>query len=595
MNRLLLAAVLFLPPHLRGQATVTGIKIHTDPAGAHIRPFENAVVQVRVYGKVGNLEGRILKQGAKVTVEDSGGGWLSKPFKFQGRDDEAFIQQYDSAAGRIFQDLAGQYAIQDSFLYTAPETPGDYKLAASLDAHTASVTIRVDASASSSRKPERTSFPAEPASTDPYRDLVEHYSPFLAQETWFQPKADYPARFDYDGDWNGSNNWESLDTGTSQAYVHYAVMETASHWFLIYNVFHPLDYSDKCVAGSCHENDNEGLIVTVMKDGSKYGNLQVVETLAHNNIYSFVADDRIRKGAHDIDGKVELYQDSHPVVFIEAGGHGIYGSRSGHARFDLSRDRFTAGTGVTYIYKKIAERPKHPNDRLVGYELLDIYSQWWVKGNPDAGWRESTFDAFFNYQPLGGRPGVAFSTIAGSFLGRMMGQNLAKPFWGWHDNRTRKQNILGVGQWGLDPAYAVSKNLTFPVDLPFSTDYVFNPFLVISQAPPSILPPTGQAPGSKGWFEFRIDVDHAVEAFVSRDQFRLQVIAGEPLNDYLISFSEPLPAAPLRSARLVLKEGRGTAQLLEQPIERNGFTARVRIEDPQAGSATYHVALEWER
>ena len=108
-----------------------------------------------------------------------------------------------------------------------------------------------------------------------FQRLVEHYAPFVAQETWFQPKSDYLARFDLDGDWKGDNNWANAERGSSQAYVHYAVMETDTHWFLVYNFFHPRDYSDKCVAGTCHENDNEGLILTVAKDGSPFGRLQV--------------------------------------------------------------------------------------------------------------------------------------------------------------------------------------------------------------------------------------------------------------------------------------------------------------------------------
>src|SRR5262249_29347484 len=169
---------------------------------------------------------------------------------------------------------------------------------------------------------------------DPYRLVAEHWAPFLAQETWFQPKSDTPARFDFDNDWNGDNNWENMEVGSSQAYVHYAAMETTSHWFLIYNVFHPRDYSDKCVVGTCHENDNEGLIMTVRKDGSEFGKLEVMETLAHNNVYSFVADSRIRKGFHNIDGQIEFYDNSHPVIFVESGGHGIYGSTSSHAQYD---------------------------------------------------------------------------------------------------------------------------------------------------------------------------------------------------------------------------------------------------------------------
>lgn len=587
---------------LWAQTAVTEIKLHTDPADARVQPFEHVVLQVRAYGKVGEQTGRLRRDGASVKVVDAGGGWLSKPFKYQGQDDEPFADEFQSRVGKIFGQLAGQYVLQDSVLYTAPEKPGRYRVEATLDGKTASVTIHVDPAAPSRRKPEKHSFEAKAPSLDPYRDLAEHYAPFLAQETWFEPKADYPTRFDYDGDWHGDNNWDSLEAGSSQAYVYYAAMETATHWFLIYNVFHPRDYSDKCVAGSCHENDNEGLVLTIAKDGSPYGRLQVMETLAHNNVYSFTADGRIRPGAHTIDGTIEFDRESHPIVFIESGGHGIYGTRSSHARYDASGDRFTAGTGVTYIYKGIAERPRHPNDRLVGYDLLPIYAEWWSKANRESGWTARTFDAYFRYQPLGGRPGVPYAEIGGAFFGRKMGVNMAKPFWGWHDNRTQKRGILAVGQWGLDPAYAVTRNLTFPPDVPVSLDYTCNPYLKLdgrqSSSEDSGAPAAGGATApaaTQGWFEFRVWIDGSVEAFVRGDRIRYEVLSGAPFRDPEISYSEPLPATEVRSLRVVKKEGRGRVELIEPPSAGNGYTVRVRIDDPERAGAVYRVRLEWER
>ena len=459
------------------QAAVTEVKIRPDPS-ARVRPLESVVLQVRAYGRLGEQKGRLRRGGAKVKVLDDGGGWVSKPFRFQGADsDEEFLEEFDSKAGQIFGQLTGRFVLQDAVLYTAPERPGSYRVEAEIDGARDTLAIEVDEAMLTLAPDEFHSFPEEPPSLDPYRPLAEHWSPLIAQETWWTPKADYIARFDYDDDWDGDNNWDHLEIGSSQAYLYYTVMETQTHWFLIYNVFHPRDYSDKCVAGSCHENDNEGLILTVFKDGSPHGLLQAMETLAHNNIYSFTADDRVRRAVHNIEGRVEFHEEHHPVVFVESGGHGIYGTRSSHARYDVSSGRFAAGTGVTYIYKGVAEYPRHPDDRLVGYELLSIDAHWWTRAG-EAGGDGRTFDDFFTYQPLGNRPPAALARIGGAFLGRAQGRNLAKPFWGWHDNRTKNRNILAVGQWGLDPAYAVSRNLRFPS--PFSLTYVHNPYLDVA-------------------------------------------------------------------------------------------------------------------
>ncbi|MBI1354910.1 MAG: hypothetical protein GC160_11235 [Acidobacteria bacterium] len=471
--------LLLLPLALFAQnPTLTEIVLRADPE-AQVRPLETLPLQVLAYGKVDGGADRVRMElgGAQWTAPE-GGGWLSKPFRFQGAENENFYQPPDKGfASKIFREATSRFLLQDTALYTAPEKEGTYRIQASLEGKTATLDVVVSSKAPSRKPAEIRSFSAEQPSQDPYRSLVEHWSPFLAQETWFEPKADYLARFDLDGDWSGENNWENAPVGSSQAYVYYAVMETDTHWFLIYNFFHPRDYSDKCIAGSCHENDNEGLILTVRKTGAPFGRLEAMETLAHNNVYSYVDDAPIHNGEHNVDGAIDYVYGSHPAAFIESGGHGVYGGSGSHSRYSVRDDAFSAGPGVSYIYKGVAERPKHANDRMVGYELLPIWDQWWLRAQEGSGRQDRTFDAYYRYVPAGGRPLTRYQEIAGSFWGRTESENKAKPFWGWHDNRTRKKGVLATGQWGLDPAYAVSRDLRF--EEPVSTQYIFNPYLGI--------------------------------------------------------------------------------------------------------------------
>ena len=623
---------------ISAQVTVTGIKIHADPA-ARVQPLETIALQVRVYGEAGGQSGRVRQDGAGLKVLDPDGGWISKPYNYQGEDNEDFVDRYQSRAGRIFGQLTGEYVLQDAAVYTAPEKPGRYRVEATLSGQSATLEIEVTPDAPLYREPEEFQFPPEPASTDPYRDLAEHWAPMIAQETWWQHKADYLARFDYDGDWKGGNNWEDLEIGSSQAYVHYAAMETATHWFLLYNFYHPRDYSDKCVAGSCHENDNEGLVLTIAKDGSTYGRLLAMETLAHNNIYSFRADRSVRAGEHNIDGDVEFH-DGHPVVFIESGGHGVYGTRSVHARYDVANNQFTEGTGVTYIYKNVAERPKYGNDREVGYDLLSIQQEWWSRAG-DTG----MFDDFFTYVPAGGRPVAAYVPLPGAFYGRAQGTNMAKPFWGWHDNRTRKKGTLAVGQWGLDPAYAEANNLSFSGR--FSTDYVFNPYLALNgrpqQAPapgsdvsratrissspetpasaqpisarratasrvqsgsghaaasdltPAIdLTPAVDSAGDDGSFEVTAWVDGIAEIDIQGSRATITNIQGvEP--SILDIPNPPMPMDELGTLELNVHLGRGAVRLVQRPAAANNYTTRIRIEDPARAGTTYSLVLDWKR
>lgn len=480
--RLIVLSGLLAPALLLAQKpSLSEIALRAAPDSAQVRPLETLTVQVLAYGTADGLteQVRIQKGGTEWSLEE-GGGWISKPFRFQGEETESFYQPSEKGlTSRLLRRATSQFLLQDAVLYTAPQVEGVYTIQAALDGQSASIDITVSSSAPS-RKPSETSvFPFEPLSRDPYLKLAGHWAPFIAQETWFQPKSDYIARFDLDGDWSGENNWDNADVGSSQAYVYYAVMETATHWFLIYNIFHPRDYSDKCVAGTCHENDNEGLILTVRKDGSAFGRLEAMETLAHNNVYSHTADPSIQAGAHNIDGPIELVDESHPAVFIEAGGHGVYGSSGPHSRYVVDTDTFTASPGVTYLYTGLAERPEHPDDRRVGYELLPIWDHWWVRAHEGSGREDRSFDAYYRYEPVGNRPRAPYPEIAGSFWGRAQSANKAKPFWGWHDNRTRKKGVLATGQWALDPAYSVSQNLRFGE--PVSTAYTFNPYLGIGE------------------------------------------------------------------------------------------------------------------
>ena len=40
----------------------------------------------------------------------------------------------------------------------------------------------------------------------------------------------------------------------------------------------------------CHEDGNDGSILTVRKDKSEFGKFEVMETLAHNTVYSHLTD-----------------------------------------------------------------------------------------------------------------------------------------------------------------------------------------------------------------------------------------------------------------------------------------------------------------
>lgn len=184
---------------------------------------------------------------------------------------------------------------------------------------------------------------------------------------------DLITNFDYDGNWNGYDNWENFPCYPKRAYVHYSIVESTSYYFITYNFFHPKDLGNPAVGEMyAHENDFEGCRVLVVKDGSQWGRFGWLETIAHTENYRYYP------------GEVE-FDGSHPKVYVTPYKHAVYGTND--AKYDPdcwyligcrvfpSRE----DTGVIYRYAGIAEVPESLNDRNVGYDLIDLTSTIWAR------------------------------------------------------------------------------------------------------------------------------------------------------------------------------------------------------------------------
>jgi hypothetical protein len=57
-------------------------------------------------------------------------------------------------------------------------------------------------------------------------------------------KSDYLTKYDFDGDLSGRNNWDNAAATNANfsAYVYYSVVETSTHWYIVYMFFHPRDW-----------------------------------------------------------------------------------------------------------------------------------------------------------------------------------------------------------------------------------------------------------------------------------------------------------------------------------------------------------------
>ncbi|GAB2476072.1 hypothetical protein GCM10027063_16170 [Promicromonospora xylanilytica] len=267
-------------------------------------------------------------------------------------------------------------------------------------------------------------------------------------------RSDYLAAYDFDGDLDARNNWDNTGSHALAATAYYSVLETGSHWFVTYMFFHPRDWSDS-IFDTEHENDAEGVMVAVQKDGSAFGTLRGAVTVAHTDFFSYTPSGSTwGPGAENIDGTLEMATSPHdglarPVTAQEAKGHGLK-ARPG---YDIR------GDGVVYHPAGRAEVPEHPDDRDVSYRLVDVHAPgglWDQRANPQLFASHGTF--------AGDRSGGCGDG------GISCSQNSANAPWGWDDG----DDGPGRGALATDPAGLAANYFSIPE--PLDRTYVNNPY-----------------------------------------------------------------------------------------------------------------------
>ncbi|WP_248925986.1 AbfB domain-containing protein [Paenibacillus hamazuiensis] len=281
-------------------------------------------------------------------------------------------------------------------------------------------------------------------------DLAYRWAPLNYHDTDSSDyEADYLTAVDYDGDWNTLNNWENLHVDHNRLIgkAYYSVVETSTHWFIGYNYFHPRDWTDVDFFGlDQHENDSEGILLSVRKDGSDYGTLEAMVTVSHTDFFSFTpAGSPLKNGQETIDGTVRMLPYDgydHPVIFQEAKGHGI---KAWDGNLYTNTDVL-----LYYPSKTTGEVPSGGNDRDVKYQLVDIFA-------PQGLW-----DHRFDPQ--------TFALWGTHYGDNGQGPNMANASWGYDD----KDDKVPRGYLALDPASLISNYFSNLGN--FSTTYTKNPF-----------------------------------------------------------------------------------------------------------------------
>ncbi len=296
-----------------------------------------------------------------------------------------------------------------------------------------------------------------------YVRLAERWAPVHYQDVdqsggdALRGRSDYITAVDFDGDWNTQNNWENseITSNAMEAYCYYSVVQTETHWFIIYAFYHPRDWTDlPDFRLDTHENDMEGLLAIVKRPAQStpndYGELLGIITVFHLDFFSYTASDSpLASGQEDIDGTLQMENVPgqlnpgmlHPVTAQEAKGHGLKA---------YPQVQIEGGDGLKYFPStEVAEEPSHPNDRFVKYKLVYIFDSGglWAHVNDS-----QTF------------------TSGGKFKGDNGVDNSANPPWKWDDHDDGSE-LIG-GELAVDPVKLV--RIYFSNLGNFSEDYEFN-------------------------------------------------------------------------------------------------------------------------
>jgi hypothetical protein len=293
--------------------------------------------------------------------------------------------------------------------------------------------------------------PASPAAAQVSdAELAMRWAPVHYQDT---DSSDYDADFlsavDYDGEWDTLNNWDHQDDGVHPlaGTGYYSVVETSSHWFIGYAFYHPRDWIDVPDPFNLfhHENDLEGLLLAVRRDGSAFGALEAMVTVSHGDFFSYVAPGSpYTSGRESVDGTIVMRTVdgvARPTSWQEAKGHGL-------RRWNGAE--FAGGDGIIYL-PGTGEVPGGGNDRSVGYRLVSVFAEdgLWARRNSS-----TTFASF------------------GTFRGDNGQDNAANAPWGWDDGDDGSD--LPRGLLATDPARLVGAY--FNGEAPFSLAYTRNPY-----------------------------------------------------------------------------------------------------------------------
>ena len=321
-----------------------------------------------------------------------------------------------------------------------------------------------------------------------YRELAEHYAPVIYQEVYPDSTGafDRITSVDFDGDFDPTNNIQNAlnDNGQLPAAVYYFVIESKTHFFIYYFLYHVWT-NEGGLSPYSHEFD--GIMVVVYKDGSTYGDFTALEIMTNNrvSVYKEQQGNDIESGSLNISGGLDFYDDSysaagmygnHPVLFAsyahDGKGHDLRNWLEGIKTESLHMLTYYFDPNATDFTAPAAGDESISNDDLGGdinnlnpvpYELIDITSSrgiWELQfSHPEM------FDSTDNYYGyILGWPGNFGKTLKSALYN---GNYLPGEVLPWFFDDYGDSSSVLRGDWFFDPTRAFNAHVIVNQDYSF--------------------------------------------------------------------------------------------------------------------------------
>ncbi len=203
--------------------------------------------------------------------------------------------------------------------------------------------------------------PGAGATQDRWQDIARKWAPYIYQDVHeADADADFITDVNFDDDnFDASNNWHNqADTKYElKPVVYFWVVETGSHWYIGYALYHPRDWGEYVLVDKictednpgfgdpsfgCHENDMEGLLVVVRRGGGLNGTPELMTTIHHSDLSCYFAEGKDRAAIRCKNVGPLKVRDGRLVAYSEALTHAIYG------HYDWDDAGFLGGNGLVY-------------------------------------------------------------------------------------------------------------------------------------------------------------------------------------------------------------------------------------------------------